>query len=57
MEATYAFLKRFIAHSQGDLWTTWLLIKKAIVNQIRIITQNSAKERIRIPLDLDRPLY
>jgi hypothetical protein len=57
VEAAHAFIKRFLAHSQGDLLTTWLSIEKAIANQIRTITYDLAKERIRIPLDLDRHLY
>jgi hypothetical protein len=40
-----------------DLLTTWRLIQQAVTNQIQTLKGNSAKDRIRTPLDLDRAVY
>jgi hypothetical protein len=37
--------------------TTWISIEQAVVNQIQEIKANTAKDRIRTPLYLDRYQY
>jgi hypothetical protein len=57
VESAHALLKRYIHSSQGDLLTTWLSIEQAVANQIQNIKADTAKERIRTPLYLDRRQY
>ena len=37
--------------------TTWLQIEQAVANQIQNIKVDTAKDRIRLPLDIDRAQY
>ena len=57
VESAHALLKRYIQSSQGDLLTTWCSIEQAVANQILNIKTNSAKDRIRTPLDIDRTQF
>ena len=57
VESSHSFLKRYIPHSQGDLYDTWLAIEMAIAKQMRTIQQNDARNRIRTPLELDERTF
>jgi hypothetical protein len=56
-ESSHSLLNRYLADSQGNLFTTWKSIQQAVLNQIQAIQGNVAKDRIRTPLDLDRAQY
>ena len=53
----HAAIKGYINSSQGDLLTTWLSIQQAVANQISTLCNNSAKDRIRTPLNLTRSVF
>ena len=42
VESAHAILKRYISHSQGDLFTTWLSIENAVDNQIKTLNIEDA---------------
>jgi hypothetical protein len=57
IQSAHALLKRYITSSQGDLLTTWLQSEQAVSSQIQNIKANTAKDRIRTPLHLNRAQY
>ena len=57
VEGAHRFLKTFIPHSQGDLFSTWLVIELAIANQMRKITYETSRLRASTPLDIDRRMF
>ena len=53
-ESAHQVIKRDILSSQADLITTSLSIERSVASQIQNIKANVVKDRIRIPLNLDR---
>jgi hypothetical protein len=48
------FLKQNLNDSQGNLLTVVNSIQRAVTNKMQSIQNNTAKDRIRTPLDLDQ---
>jgi hypothetical protein len=57
IESAHALIKRFLENSTGDLLTTWLGIKKAVVHQINQIRGQAAILHTKVPLHVDRQVY
>lgn len=59
VEGAHAYLKRYLGgkKSKGDLFTAWLWIEAAIINQITAISTCTNKEQDFAPIDIDKKLY
>jgi hypothetical protein len=58
-EGAHAYIKRYLGgkKSKGDLYTTWLLLEAAVINQITTVSSKSTTQQDYTPVDIDRLLY
>ena len=57
VEGVHALLKSHLKKSTLDLFEAWRAIKHALMNQLRELRSNQAKQQIRSPIELSGPLY
>ena len=58
-EGAHAYIKRYLGgnKSKGDLFSLWLQIEKAIINQITAVSTRTNIQRDRTPVDINKKLY
>ncbi|KID94857.1 hypothetical protein MAJ_09156, partial [Metarhizium majus ARSEF 297] len=58
-EGAHAYIKRYLGgkKSKGDLYSSWLRIEAAVINQIAAVSTRTNTLRDRIPIDIDKKLY
>lgn len=58
-EGAHAYIKRYLGgkKTKGDLYSSWLLIEAAIVNQITAVSTRTSIQQDRAPLNIDKNLY
>jgi hypothetical protein len=58
-EGAHAYIKRYLGgkKSKGDLYSSWLHIEAAVINQITAVSNRTAIQRDRTPIDIDKKLY
>jgi hypothetical protein len=58
-KGAHTYIKRYLGRkkSKGDLYTTWLLIEAAVINQITTISNKSTIQQDSTPVDIDIKLY
>jgi hypothetical protein len=58
-EGAHAYIKRYLGgkKTKGDLYSSWLLIEAAIINQITAISTRTSIQQDRAPLNIDKKLY
>jgi hypothetical protein len=59
IEGAHAYIKRHLGgkKTKGDLYSSWLLIEAAVINQVTAISARTAIQKDRAPLDIDKKLY
>ena len=59
VEGAYAYIKRYLGgkKTKGDLYSSWLLIEAAVINQITAVLSRTSLQQDRAPLDIDKKLY
>ncbi|CAG8971729.1 hypothetical protein HYALB_00007209 [Hymenoscyphus albidus] len=58
-EGAHAYIKRYLGgkKTKGDLYSSWLLIEAAVINQITAVSTRISMLQDRAPLDIDKKLY
>jgi hypothetical protein len=58
-EGAHAYIKRYLGgkESKGDLYSSWLCIEAAVINQITAVSTRASTARDHIPIDIDKNLY
>ena len=58
-EGARAYIKRYLGgkKTKRDLYSSWLLIEAAIINQITAISTRTSIQQDRAPLNIDKKLY
>jgi hypothetical protein len=58
-EGAHAYIKRYLGgkKTKGDLYSSWLLIEAAVINQITAISSRTSLQQDRAPLNIDKKLY
>jgi hypothetical protein len=56
-EGIHELLKIHFKSSQLDLFEAWRSITRAVVNQVALLHENQAKQRLRTPIELTGRLY
>jgi hypothetical protein len=58
-EGAHAYIKRYLGgkKTKGDLYSSWLLIEAAVINQITAVSSRTSLQQDRTPLDIDKKLY
>ncbi|RKF79143.1 hypothetical protein GcC1_049037, partial [Golovinomyces cichoracearum] len=58
-EGSHAYIKRYLGgkKSKGNLYSSWLRIEAAIINQITAVSTRTSIQRDRTPIDIDKKLY
>lgn len=58
-EGAHAYIKRYLGgkKTKGDLYSSWLLIEAAIINQITAVSTRISIQQDRAPLNIDKKLY
>jgi hypothetical protein len=58
-EGAHAYIKRYLGgkKTKGDLYSSWLLIKAAVINQITAVLSRTTIQQDRTPLNIDKKLY
>jgi hypothetical protein len=58
-EGAHAYIKRYLGgkKTKGDLYSSWLLIEAAVINQITAVSSRTTIQQDRAPLNIDRKLY
>ncbi|KAF5190520.1 Transposase [Thalictrum thalictroides] len=58
-EGAHAYIKRYLGgkKTKGDLYSSWLHIEAAIINQITAVSTRTSIQQDRAPLDIDKKLY
>jgi hypothetical protein len=59
VESAHAYIKRYLGgkKTKGDLYSSWLLIEAAVINQVIAVSTRTAIQQDRAPLDIDKKLY
>ena len=59
VEGAHAYIKRYLGgkKTKGDLYSSWLLIEAAVINQVTAVSTRTAIQQDRAPLDIDKKLY
>jgi hypothetical protein len=59
VEGAHAYIKRYLGgkKTKRDLYSSWLLIEAAIINQVTAISTRTAIQQDRAPIDIDKKLY
>ena len=58
-KGAYAYIKRYLGgkKTKGDLYSSWLHIEAAVINQITAVSTRTSILQDRTPLDIDKKLY
>ena len=58
-EGAHAYIKRYLGgkKTKGDLYSSWLLIEAAVINQITAVSSRTTIQQDRAPLNIDKKLY
>jgi hypothetical protein len=58
-EGAHAYIKRYLGgkKTKGDLYSSWLLIEAAVINQITAVSTRTSIQQDRAPLNIDKKLY
>ena len=58
-EGAHAYIKRYLGgkKSKGDLYSSWLLIEAAVINQVIAVSTRTTIQQDRAPIDIDKKLY
>jgi hypothetical protein len=58
-KGAHAYIKRYLGgkKTKGDLYSSWLLIKAAVINQVVAVSTRTTMQQDRTPLNIDRRLY
>ena len=58
-EAAHAYIKRYLGgkKSRGDLFSSWIHIEAAVVNQVSAVLNRTSIQRDRVPIDIDKNLF
>jgi MULE transposase domain len=58
-EGAHAYIKRYLGgkKSKGNLYSSWLHIEAAVINQITAVSNRTSIQRDRTPVDIDKKLY
>ena len=59
VKGAYAYIKRYLGgkKTKGDLYSSWLLIEAAVINQVTAVSTRIAIQQDRAPLSIDKKLY
>jgi hypothetical protein len=59
VEGAHAYIKRYLGgkKTKGDLYSSWLYIEAAVINQITAVSTRTTILQDRAPLDIDKKLY
>jgi hypothetical protein len=58
-KGAHAYIKRYLGgkKTKGDLYSLWLLIKAAVINQITAVSSRTSLQQDRALVDIDKKLY
>jgi hypothetical protein len=58
-KGAHAYIKRYLGgkKTKGDLYSSWLLIEAAVINQITAVSSRTSLQQDRAPLNIDKKLY
>jgi MULE transposase-like protein len=58
-EGAHAYIKRYLGgkKTKGDLYSSWLHIEAAVINQVTAVSTRTSMLQDRAPLDIDKKLY
>jgi hypothetical protein len=58
-EGAHAYIKRYLGgkKTKGDLYSSWLRIEAAVINQITAVSTRTSILQDRAPLNIDKKLY
>ncbi|KJZ69833.1 hypothetical protein HIM_10786 [Hirsutella minnesotensis 3608] len=57
VEGIHALLKSHLKKSTLDLFDAWRAIRQALQNQLAELRSNQARQQIRVPVELFKPIY